>query len=134
MQRLQRQAEQLREWLQEHPQDRTGPSGGVRQSNRTDNESAKMATGKGVIQGYTGVAAVDEKHQIIVEAQAHGVGAEQELLLGVVDALRQKGQLRADTVRTADAGYCSETALQGLEQRGVEACIPDPNWRKRDAR
>ena len=45
---------------------------GCAKSNRTDNESAKMATDKGVIQGYTGVAAVDAKHQIIVEAQAHG--------------------------------------------------------------
>jgi len=35
-----------------------------------------MATGKGVIQGYTGVAAVDEKNQIIIEAQAHGTGSE----------------------------------------------------------
>jgi hypothetical protein len=34
------------------------------------NESAKMATGKGVVQGYTGVATVDEKAQIIVDAQA----------------------------------------------------------------
>ena len=134
VQRLKAQAEQLREWLQEHPQDRKGPSGKVRQSNRTDNQSAKMATGKGVIQGYTGVAAVDEKHQIVVEAQAHGVGQEQELLLGVVDALKQKGQLEAHTVLTSDAGYCSEAALQGLEQRGVDACIPDPNWRKRDER
>jgi len=39
-----------------------------------------MPTDKGVIQGYTGVAGVDEKHQIIVEAQAHGTGPEQELL------------------------------------------------------
>jgi hypothetical protein len=31
-----------------------------------------MATGKGVIQGYTGLAAIDAAHQIIVEAQAHG--------------------------------------------------------------
>lgn len=37
--------------------------------NRTDNESAKMATSKGVLQGYTGVAAVDAKHQIIVNAR-----------------------------------------------------------------
>jgi hypothetical protein len=36
-----------------------------------------MATDKGVIQGYTAVAAVDEKHQIIVAAQAHGVRNEQ---------------------------------------------------------
>ncbi|MDP3289889.1 MAG: hypothetical protein Q8M64_16410, partial [Methyloversatilis sp.] len=31
-----------------------------------------MATGKGVIQGYTGVAAVDAARQIVVDAQAHG--------------------------------------------------------------
>jgi transposase len=134
LERLREGAEQLREWLHEHPQERKGPNGKVRQSNRTDNESAKMATGKGVIQGYTGVAAVDEKHQIIVEAQAHGVGAEQELLLGVVDALKETGQLAPDTVLTTDAGYCSERGLQGLEQRGIDACIPDANWRKRDER
>jgi hypothetical protein len=29
--------------------------GSIRKSNRTDNESAKLATSKGVIQGYTGV-------------------------------------------------------------------------------
>lgn len=132
MQRLQDQAQQLREWLREHPQDRKGPNGKVRQSNRTDNDSAKMATGKGVIQGYTAVAAVDEHHQIIVEAQAHGVGQEQELLLGLAEALKDSGQLSPETVLTADAGYCSERALQGLEQRAVSACIPDPNWRKRD--
>ncbi|HEY9514354.1 MAG TPA: transposase, partial [Gemmatimonadaceae bacterium] len=55
--RLERDARELREWLEVHPNDRRGPTGGVRKSNRTDNESAKMATGKGVIQGYTGVAA-----------------------------------------------------------------------------
>ena len=132
IERLQRQAAQLRQWLKEHPQDRTGPKNSVRQSNRTDNESAKMATNKGVLQGYTGVAAVDEKHQIIVEAQAHGVGQEQELLNPMVEALRD--QLRPDTVLTADAGYCSEANLSALEQRGIEAYIPDGNWRKRDER
>jgi hypothetical protein len=40
-----------------------------------------MATSRGVIQGYTGAAAVDGKHQIIVEAQAYGTGSEQEVLL-----------------------------------------------------
>ena len=134
IQRLKEQAEQRRKWLQEHRHDRKGPNGKVRQSNRTDNESAKMATGKGVIQGYTAVAAVDEKHQIIVQAQAHGVGQEQELLLGVVDALKRNDQLAPHTVLTTDAGYCSEQGLQGLEQRGVEACIADANWRKRDER
>ena len=84
--RLQQEAQQLHAWLDNHPDDRKGPKGTVRLSNRTDNESAKMAISKGVIQGYTGVAAVDEKAQIIVEAQAHGTGSEQELLLPVVAA------------------------------------------------
>ena len=101
-------------------------------SNRTDNESAKMATDKGVIQGYTGVAAVDATHQIIVDAQAHGTGAEQELLLPVVDAL---AALRtSDTVVTADAGYHSEAHLAALEARRVTALIADPDMRKRDER
>ena len=67
--RLEREAAQIRRWLRDNPEDRRGARGGVRKSNRTDNESAKMATDKGVIQGYAGVAAVDAKHQIIVEAQ-----------------------------------------------------------------
>jgi hypothetical protein len=132
LERLQRQAKQIREWLSEHAEDRKGPKNTVRQSNRTDNESAKMSTSKGVIQGYTAVAAVDEKHQIIVEAQANGVGQEQELLAPVVDALQ--GQLRPETLISADSGYRSEDNLGALEQRGIEACIPDGNWRKRDAR
>ncbi|MGH9578831.1 MAG: transposase, partial [Terriglobales bacterium] len=64
--RLEKDAAQIRDWLVRHPAERRGPKGTVRQSNRTDNESAKMATGKGVIQGYTGVAAVDGQAQIIV--------------------------------------------------------------------
>src|SRR5207249_2151468 len=54
VERLERDAAQLRDWLKSHSKDRRGPTGGMRQSNRTDNESAKMGTGKGVIQGYTG--------------------------------------------------------------------------------
>ena len=105
-------AHQLRAWLPTHPTDRHGPTRGLRQSNRTDNESAKMATDQGVIQGDTGVAAVDAKHQIIVEAQAHGTGSEQALLVPVVTAL---ATLRTRTTRlTADAGYHSEANLVAL--------------------
>ena len=84
--KLERDAKQMREWLATHPSDRPGARGAIRQSNRTDNASAKMATSKGVIQGDTGVAAVDAQHQIMVEAQAHGTGSEQEVLRPVVTA------------------------------------------------
>jgi transposase len=130
--KLERDAEHLRDWLAAHPSDRPGARGGTRQSNRTDNESAKMATGKGVMQGYTGVAAVDAKHQIIVAAQAHGTGSEQEVLLLVVKALQP--MLADDTYLTADAGYHSEANLQQLAELEITALIADPDMRKRDER
>src|SRR5690606_14556256 len=66
IERMKREAAQIRTWLATHPTDRKGPTGGLRKSNLTDNESAKLATDKGVIQGYSGVAVVDAAHQIIV--------------------------------------------------------------------
>ena len=130
--RLQRDAAELRDWLAKNPEERRGPTGAVRKSNRTDNERAKMATGKGVIQGYTGVAAVDGKHQIIVEAQAHGTGAEQEVLVPVVTAVQPL--LSPATVITADAGYHSEANLAQLAAMEVTALIADNDLRRRDER
>jgi len=132
VERLTREAAQIEQWLEQHPHDRQGAKNTVRQSNRTDNESAKIATEKGVIQGYTAVAAVDAKHQIIVEAQAHGVGQEQELLIPIVGALAPL--LSAHTLVNTDAGYYSKINVRTLDERGVQACIPDPHYRSRDTR
>lgn len=107
IERLEREATQIRAWLAARPDDRRGAKGAIRKSNRTDSDSAKMATGKGVIQGYTGVAAVDGRHKIIVEAQARGTGAEQELLVPVVPV------------------------VQAME---VDALIADNRMRRRDER
>jgi transposase len=48
---LSQEAAELRQWLADHPKDRKGSKCAIRRSNRTDPDSAKMATGKGVIQG-----------------------------------------------------------------------------------
>lgn len=123
--RLQTDAAQIRQWLTVHPEDRKCSKGAIRKSNRTDNESAKMATSKGVIQGYTGVAAVDARHQIIVEAQAHGTGSEQELLVPVVNAMQDAPTdtplLTDASLLTADAGYHSEANLKTLATLEVKA-------------
>jgi transposase len=137
IERLREDAEQIRGWLIENTEDRGGAKRGkrkpsIRKSNRTDNDSAKMATSKGVIQGYTGVAAVDAKHQIIVCAQAHGTGSEQELLMPVVEAMQQV--LSEDTPLTADAGYHSEANLEALAKLNIEALIADNGMRARDER
>jgi transposase len=129
---LGREAAELRQWLVANPEDRKGSKGAIRKSNRTDPDSAKMATGKGVIQGYTGVAAVDAQHQIIIEAQAHGTGSEQELLLPVIRA--SQTQATPTTLYTADAGYHSERNLKALAQENINALIADNGLRQRDER
>jgi transposase len=132
IERLEKDAAQVRDWLKRNPEERRGVKGAVRKSNRTDNQSAKMATGKGVIQGYTGVAAVDATHQIIVEAQAHGTGSEQELLIPVVTAMHE--MLTTESLITADAGYHSEANLRQLDAMSIDALIADNEMRRRDER
>lgn len=91
-----------------------------------------MATGKGGLPGYTGVAVVDEQHQILVEAQAQGVGQEQELLL---PGLKAVAALRTDTTGiTTDAGDYSEDNRKQLAERGLDAYGPANGHRKRDPR
>lgn len=132
VERLKAEGAKIRAWLDAHPDERRSAKGKPRLSNRTDNESAKMATGKGVFQGYNGVAAVDAKTQIVVDAQAHGTGSEQELLLRVVEAVEPFRT--PNTTFCADAGYHSEANLKALAEGGVDAYICDNDYRNRDAR
>jgi len=91
-----------------------------------------MATTKGVIQGYTAVAAVDGAHRVIVAASAHGSGSEQSTLLPTVaqtDAVRSP-----QTLITADAGYHSEANLKALYEQGIPALVADGLMRRRDER
>ncbi len=132
IEKLAHEAQRITRFLAEHRHDKTGARGAVRKSNVTDNDSAKMATDKGVIQGYCGVATVDAEHQVIVDAQAHGTGSEQALLLPAVRAAQ--AHMSSDTVVTADAGYHSESNLKALAEMGVNAVIADNQRRQRDPR
>jgi len=84
------------------------------------------------------VAAVDSKHQIIVEAQAHGTGSEQELLVPVVKAIQATQTdtplITEASLITADAGYHSEANLKELAALKVDALIADTHMRSRDER
>lgn len=98
-----------------------------------------MATSKGVIQGCTGVAAVDARHQIIVDAQAHGTGSEQELLIPVVRAIQgalsnEQTLITPTRLITVDAGYHAEANLKQLAGMEVDALIADNGMRQRDER
>ena len=101
-------------------------------TNVTDPDSAKMATGKGVIQGYAAQAAVDSEHQVIVAAEVTGSGSEQAMLLPMVRA--SEPFRKQDTLITADAGYHSTENLQALAEQNIDALIADNQMRQRDER
>jgi len=133
--KLQGQINKLRGWLAGH-EDRLGQTGKPVKSNITDNESAKIKTGHGVIQGYDGVAAVDAKHQIIVHAQAWGQAQEHGLLLPMIEGIEhQLGKsVWKQAQVTADAGFHTEANLVQLHERNIDGYIADNQMRKRDSR
>ena len=111
------------------------------QSNVTDNDSAKMPTAHGVIQGYNAQALVDDKHQIIVHAEAMGNGQDHENFLPMLDGAKEnmKAIGKGDDYfkgkeLSADASYHSTTNLQKSEQENIDSYIPDTGFRKRDER
>lgn len=111
-------------------------------SNITDNESAKMTTSKGTIQGYNGVATVDHKHQIVVDAQAFGHGQEHHTLRPVLESLADRYRRlgirkvlykgRNKPVVTADTGFANEANMRYLHDNKIDAYIPDNQFRSRD--
>ena len=135
--KLTKAAKKIQAFL-DHPDERKGVSGRTVQSNITDNDSAKMKTSHGVIQGYTGVTTVDAKHQVIVSAAAHGQGQEHNLLTPSVEAagknLKLKPEARRAVKLTADSGYHNLAALQYLEQQKLDGYIADVGFRSRDPR
>ena len=118
---------------------RLGHSGKEVQSNITDNDSAKMKTSNGVIQGYVGVAAVDSKHQIIVGAEAYGQGQEHGLLEPMVEQIETA--FETDPVSPlqegkvlADSGFCNKSTLTYLEEKNIDSYVADHGFRSRDPR
>jgi transposase len=138
--RLKQQAERIEKFLAEN-EPKIGTSGKEIQSNVTDNESAKMPTSHGVIQGYNANALVDEKHQVIVHAEAFGTGEDSglagDMLVGAEANLHAIGwdeQALKDREVSADSGYYSVGNLEVCRDLEIDAYIPDPKFRQRDPR
>ena len=139
-QRINQQIRRIDTFLKEnHP--KHGKTKKEIQSNITDNESAKMPTSHGVIQGYNAQALVDDKHQIIVHAEAMSNGQDHDNLPPVLDGAKEnmkaigKGNdYFSGKELSADANYHSSTNLQKCEEERIDAYIPDTGFRKRDER
>lgn len=136
---LKRASRKVKDWLKEN-EDKVGASGRVKKSNVTDNESAKMKTAKGVIQGYDGVTVTDAKHQVVVHAAAYGEAQEHGLLIPMLEGVRENFSAlgAADVLDrvavAADAGFHSEANVRYLFESGVDGYLADTLFRKRDPR
>ena len=140
IEKLQKQAERIEKWLKENDA-KIGTTGKELQSNVTDNESAKMMTSHGTIQGYNGQTLVDKKHQVIVHAEAFGRGQDHEhvapMLEGAKENLQKIGKPTdyfKGKILTADTNYHSHSNLKKCQQEELDAYIPDIYFRKRDPR
>jgi hypothetical protein len=116
-------------------------SRGPRKSNLTDNDSAKMKTSHGVLQGYDGVASVDARHQVVVHAQTFGEAQEHDLLQPMIAETRANFQaigkdedIFARACVTADSGFHTEENVKALFEHRIDAYIADHQLRKRDPR
>ena len=125
--RLLHQVERLNEFLQKQ-KPKIGKGGKEIQSNVTDNQSAKMPTSHGVIQGYNAQALVDGKHQVIVQAEAFSSQDHDNLAPMLVGAKKNMQGIGKDPdyfkgrQLTADSNYyclCQSGILPGGEIGGL---------------
>ena len=138
--RLKRQAERIETFLA-NTEPKKGTRGNEIQSNVTDNESAKMATSHGVVQGYNANAMVDEKHQVVVHAKAFGDGDDGRNARPMLEGAKKNLQAAGggedplnNRIVSADTSYYSVKNLEACRDEEVDAYIPDTQFRKRDPR
>jgi len=101
---------------------------------------ALMTTSKGTIQGYNGLATVDKKHQIIVDAQAFGEGQEHHSLQPILNSIQSRFKrlnisdniYQTGTIVTADTGFANEANMKYLHEKQINGYIPDNQFRSRD--
>ena len=138
--RLEQKAARIERFLAQNAS-RVGRMGKEVQSNVTDNDSAKLKSSHGIIQGYNANAMVDAKHQVIVHAQAFGEGDDgalaEPMLQGAQANLAAAGCDKAvleQAVVSADTGYFSTRNLEAFAAAKVDAYVPDRKFRQRDPR
>jgi transposase len=137
--RLKKKADRIERFLADN-EPKIGSGGKEIQSNVTDNESAKLTSSHGVLQGYNANAIVDEKHQIVLHAAAFGKGEDGThmgpMLEGAKEKLEAIGWKKPlkDRQISADTGYYSVKNLEVCKSQEVDAYVPDPQFRKRDVR
>ncbi|MGD8948887.1 MAG: IS1182 family transposase [Desulfobacterales bacterium] len=95
--------------------------------NTTDADAVFMKTSNGIKTSYNGQAAVDQEHQVIIAADVTNQPADVEQLIPMIDQAEENTSGDIDAC-SADSGYSSGENLRALEDRPVEAYIPDRDY------
>jgi transposase len=137
--RFQVQVERLNEFIKDR-EPKLGSNGKEIQSNAVDNESVKMPSSHGVVQGYNAQALVDSKHQVILAAEAFA-SQDHENLKPMLDGVKKNvAAIGKDETYfqgkqlTADPNYHSLNSLKICKDEKIDAYIPDIQYRTRDPR
>jgi transposase len=137
--RFQLQVERLNQFLEEQ-KPKLGSDNKEIQSNVIDNESVKMPSSHGVIQGYNAQALVDSKHQVILAAEAFASQDHENIEPMLEGAKKNVAAIGKDETYfqgkqlTADSNYHSFHSLTVCQEEKIDAYIPDIQFRKRDPR
>ena len=127
LKRLEQKIRKLEQFLCEN-EPKASKSKAELQSNLPDDESAKMVTSHGIVQGYNAQALVDDKHQIILHAEVFGNAQDHDNLKPMLDGAKQTLQCLGkpedyykDKKLTADSNYYARKNLRICETEELDA-------------
>jgi transposase len=108
---------------------------GLKKLSRSDPDSRFLRERGGFTLGYTATLAVSEDHLIVAQQVTQDTN-DNEALLPMVDLVEQQCGERPQQV-SADSGFFSLDNLKALEERKIDAYVPDSNlarWLNRGGR
>lgn len=108
---------------------------GLKKISQSDADSRFLRERGGFVLGYTGTLAVSEDHLIVAQRVTQETN-DNTALLPMVDAVERECGERPQRV-SADSGFFSNENLQAMEERNIDAYVPDSNvarWLNRGGR
>jgi transposase len=108
---------------------------GLQKISQSDADSRFLRERGGFVLGYTGTLAVSEDHLIVAQRVTQETN-DNAALLPMVDAVERQCDERPQRV-SADSGFFSIDNLQAMEERNIDAYVPDSNvgrWLNRGGR
>jgi DNA repair exonuclease SbcCD ATPase subunit len=100
---------------------------GKEKINKTDPDAVFMKTGNGITTSYNAQASTDTEKQVIVASDVTNQASDVEQLLPMVEQTEENTSGEIEEC-SADAGYSSGENIKAMEERKIDAYIPDREY------